>query len=367
MTQIQKTKSKKTYIEIMRILAILFVVFNHTNTEGFVHFVKHEPASFSFWLSLFLAVLCKFGAPLFFVISGALLLSRPQQSIRITIRKRVLKYLLILLFLSGLYAFSNHILIGTEYDAYGFFTGVYKAEIKYHLWFLYAYIAFLLLMPLLQSWCQHMENKHFLYIIIIHFVFRLITIFQYLLFKGKVSISSHIIPTFPINIVFLPIIGYYLECRINIQQIRKKEIVSLWGLNFLCIGLSCFTTYIKGLETGAFSEDQSQSFFSTFAFVNCISMYLTIKHIFNKKQMGETAEKAIRNMGASCFGIYMLHPLFKDMPYIRPMLSALHSIKTPQPIIVLIYVICMIFPAWVISSCARIIYNRFRRMKKLVI
>lgn len=343
---------KFVYIEAMRILAIIFVIFNHTNTTGFVHFVRHEPGDFLFWLNLFFAVFCKFGVSLFFMISGAMMLRKPQQPIKTTIKNKVLKYFLILCFFSAFYAFSDHILLGTEIQVNTFFTQLYSSNLKYQLWYLYAYIAFLILMPVLKSWCQNMEDKHFIYIIVIHFIYRMITIIQYFLFNGKTVINTNIVPSLPMNIVVLPMIGYFVENRIKIETV-KKFLAPLWLLNIICIGLCCYTTYIKGLNTGTFSEKDSQTFFSTFTFINSMTIYLTIKYLFNRIRFSEYVQRVICYVGSLCFGIYLFHPLFKDMPYMKPWLSLLNNSGVPHVCIIIIYVLCMLIPAGVLTVCIR--------------
>ena len=344
----------------MRIIAMLYVVFNHTNTIGFVHFVWHKPTSVFFWYHLFFAIFCKFGASLFFMISGALLLNKSQLSIRTILKNKVVKYFFILLFFSAFYALSNYILTNQAYTIETFIKQIYSSNIKYHLWYLYAYIAFLLLLPLLQSWCQHMEDKHFIYIIILHVIFRLITVGEYILFKGKLTINSRIIPILPVDIITIPIIGYYLENRINIKHFTVKKIGLMWFANIFCIVICCIATYIKGMEQGKFTEDNSQTFFSTLAFVNCMTIYLTIKKIFSRIQLNRNCERIIKNIGSCCFGIYLFHPMFKDMPYVRPLIDSLRDLRIPNVLVMLIYVLLMFVPALLLTFCIKKITKKWK-------
>ena len=91
------------HLEIMRIVAIFFVIFNHTAKNGFWLFSLYPPDSFQYWTYLFLSVFCKFSVPLFFAISGALLLGNDQESIRTVWAKRILKILVVLVAFSFLY------------------------------------------------------------------------------------------------------------------------------------------------------------------------------------------------------------------------------------------------------------------------
>ena len=98
----EKIQRKKMYIEFIRIIAGFFVIFNHTRERGFFLFASYPENSIQYWLYLFLSVFCKFSVPMFFAISGALLLSK-DEPIKELYKKRVLKMVLVLLLFSFLY------------------------------------------------------------------------------------------------------------------------------------------------------------------------------------------------------------------------------------------------------------------------
>lgn len=77
---IKKRKIKKEIsLEIMRIFAIFFVIFNHTGGDGYYLFLQQEKGGLLFWIYLFLSVFCKFSVPLFLAVSGALMLNREEK------------------------------------------------------------------------------------------------------------------------------------------------------------------------------------------------------------------------------------------------------------------------------------------------
>ena len=68
--------NKILYLEIMRIIAIFFVIFNHTNKMGYLAFMNYSYSDLRYWLYMFVSIFCKFSVPLFFMISGALYLEK---------------------------------------------------------------------------------------------------------------------------------------------------------------------------------------------------------------------------------------------------------------------------------------------------
>lgn len=68
---------KLIHIEILRILAIFFVLFIHTGNSGFTLYAVQE-STVSTALCLSMAMIAKTAVPLFFMISGALLLGKDE-------------------------------------------------------------------------------------------------------------------------------------------------------------------------------------------------------------------------------------------------------------------------------------------------
>ena len=74
-------KEKRLDYELMRILAIFLVVFNHTENRGFFLYQVPGCSGINAILSLLLATVCKIAVPLFLMISGGLLFLR-QESLK---------------------------------------------------------------------------------------------------------------------------------------------------------------------------------------------------------------------------------------------------------------------------------------------
>ena len=65
------TKGKKIYIEVLRCIAIFFVIFNHTEEYGF-DLYKETAETWPYIIYLTISILCKAAVPIFFMISGGL-------------------------------------------------------------------------------------------------------------------------------------------------------------------------------------------------------------------------------------------------------------------------------------------------------
>ncbi len=47
-------RQKELYIEILRMISMFFVIFNHTSNNGFFLFADYLPSQFRFWAYMFL-------------------------------------------------------------------------------------------------------------------------------------------------------------------------------------------------------------------------------------------------------------------------------------------------------------------------
>ena len=140
-------KSRESNLDIIRCVATILVVGVHCNGYYF-----HKPAlgihSFDWLASATFASLCRICVPLFFILSGYLLL-RVDVILFEFCRKRLRRIVLPLLFWSAIYL-CLRVLLGTDRislpSAVRLF---YNAEVYYHLGFLYSLVAVYVAIPIL--------------------------------------------------------------------------------------------------------------------------------------------------------------------------------------------------------------------------
>ena len=82
----QQTNDKKIYFELMRVIAVGLVIFNHI--DGYT--LYQVSSGSAQWFYMFLTMITRINVPLFFMISGALLL-RKQEEFPLVLKKRVKK------------------------------------------------------------------------------------------------------------------------------------------------------------------------------------------------------------------------------------------------------------------------------------
>lgn len=88
---------KKLYLEAIRIIALFFVMYNHSS--AYMDFADKNGIGYG--ISFFLSMICKSAVPLFFIISGVLLLGK-NESFSDILRKRVFRYIVLIILFSFL-------------------------------------------------------------------------------------------------------------------------------------------------------------------------------------------------------------------------------------------------------------------------
>ena len=278
------TKEKETqrlvHLDILRILSIYLVAFNHTSNCGYMLFVERAESVLYFPYMAF-SVLCKIAVPIFFMISGALLLPK-QESLKQLFQKRILRMAVVLIMISVPYYYlflrSNGVGIST------FLTYIYGNSATTALWYLYSYIGLLLLLPFLRSMIKGMKPKDFVYLLIGYIVFvGIIPCLEYLLWGGSVTINESFSSVlFVTQNVFFALMGYYLE-HVFVYN-NNNKIIILVGivLGIISIIVTCLITNYQLIQEEICSTEQIESFFNCFICLPAMTVYFLIKSVSSK-------------------------------------------------------------------------------------
>ena len=143
-----ETKKRYHYLDLLRILACVSVIFNHTGETGFLAFSLQPAFSLRSWIYAAVSILTSINVPLFFMISGVTLLKK-EESLKKTYM-RILRFVLLIVIFSGLLCIRD-ILRGQEWTPVSFLKYIFSYNYSYTYWYLYYYIAFLMITPLLRS------------------------------------------------------------------------------------------------------------------------------------------------------------------------------------------------------------------------
>ena len=199
------------HLELIRLVAIFLVLFNHTGTRGyFLYAVTDNAIARPFYMVL--SILCKVAVPLFFMASGALLLPR-EESVGTVLRRRVSRMVIVLVLFSFIiYLYKANV----EPEVRGFrefFTLLYSFRVAETYWFLYVYLSLLVMLPFLRRLARHMTDSEYVYLIVLQVLLvGLWPIARYLADLQPLA-GTFTVP-FVAQGVFFLLMGYFVEHRL---------------------------------------------------------------------------------------------------------------------------------------------------------
>ncbi len=290
-------------------------MFNHTGKAGFRLF-SVEPQSPFLNLYLFISIADKFAVPVFFMISGALLL-RKVESFSTVYKRRFLKMLAILFLTSVVYQIYYCTRDNQVFQMAAFFRRFYSKNFSVALWYLYAYLGILTVLPFFQKLAHQMTVQDFLYMA---GLFILLTgirpIVEYRLWHGELAMNSIFQrwttfisdTTGGRSVVFL-FLGYFLEHVLPERHYTVKNALVGVLLSVLAIGVCCYITVYKAKFTGI--QKSVEMFHMNLTVIPACTIYFCAKLFFKRIHVSPRTENIIYYLGGTVFGIFLLEGILR--------------------------------------------------------
>ncbi len=142
-------KKEEQYLNILRVLAINLVILLHCISPYITSLAIFGTRTW--WACDILSGIARMGVPLFFAISGYLLLGDSRTlNIGEFYKRRMSKILLPFLVWDVIYFVTGRLASGESIDAGAFFSELFVQGSKYHLWYVYEITGLYLLAPFLK-------------------------------------------------------------------------------------------------------------------------------------------------------------------------------------------------------------------------
>ena len=289
---------RKSGLDLCRVLACLAVVMIHT----VMLFWDFDPAS-PVWAAynlLSMAVRC--GVPLFFMISGALLLGRERLDLRkhmLRIAHFVLLFYVWSLICYGLDALFFHVWTPGKDFAALVFAGYY------HEWFLPALILCYCAVPLLHGLLHADRSEVRRGALLLALIIVLLVLLS--LVPGNTPRFSAALGAFPLSallyLVYL-LLGWYLS-----KHTPSRSVLALLGVLFLAAllvyaGLNRRYALSLGEAAGRYYGYLTPS--AALGAVFFFSLCMRLEPVLRQGAL-------LRMLSDCCFGIYLIHPVFIDL------------------------------------------------------
>lgn len=298
--KIQKKENRTVYIDVLRIIGAFFVLFNHSAV--FYHYMDLNPCSFSYILSVSASAFCKLAVPLFYMISGALLIPK-KESIKDLYQKRIFKLVLVIgIFSSVQYIYQR--MHGIDTSIGEFIKILYKSQITSSYWFLYGYLAVLISLPFLRKWAQNMDMQEFIYLFILKILFSAIFPIFEIRFSSHINLSMAMLAD---NLFFM-VLGYFLANRLKDEMLTRKR---MWLLTLACLIsllISGFAVYMEYQVNGEFTEN----YLSCLTCITAAWVFCLVRFLLSGRTIMPKLTSIITYIGSCTYVIYLVGNLITD-------------------------------------------------------
>ncbi len=310
-----KTSRRQIYLDVLRVLASFLICYNHA--FGYHLFLEQEAdGSLLSWINVATAAAATISMPLFFMLSGALLLGR-QESYKELFSGRIWRFLVLLICASA----ATYCCVGERPLRFAAFVRDFlRGDIYMTYWFLYAYLSLLLAKPLLQKIAQLLTGKDILFLLAFRFVFfsckMLLNGCASLMDLPPLVLSGEFqLPFTGIDILFYPLAGYYLSAKLPLEKIGRKEALGCFVVFLLGTGITSALVYAEGYYQGF-----TQNYTTLFSYSSAMAVFVLTRFGMSRCTVPNWLRQGIIHVSKVTIGIYLLEPIVCD-----PMFDTFHQ------------------------------------------
>lgn len=289
------------YLDEVRSLAIILVVLGHI-----VRYYSRNPTTWLYCSGIF--SLTRIGVPLFFTVSGALLLTRKHDIMQFLEKrfKRVVlpfAFWIIVYIVLGIiiwhYSFSWNYCLGVILGSQG---------IASPFWFIWSLIGIYLLIPMISSFIREYDGFAFKYLIVITVVLSLLTTIGFF----KIQQAKY---EFRVIFNFFSVLGYFiLGSYVHNNELSMSKFKSfLLGVVLFVIGIAGHFIQIYYAGLGGITL-APVDFFNIFVLAETIGLFIAFKYADVKMISAKIRPIKEQKLGeiillfSTCsFGIYFSH------------------------------------------------------------
>jgi len=280
--------SKLFWPDYLKVLSIFLVILLHTSMP-YIYRFNSIPLT-NWYIANIFDSFSRMAVPNFFMISGALYLSRPCSSAWTFYKAKFKMLIPPLIFWSIIYLLWNQYYLNNNTN---FFNQIWKIALYpqfYHLWFIYALICVYLIYPLAKKYIESVPWNFQMSVLFLSLIFTsILPLFISISFKSYLYYLQYFL------------LGYYLDRK----NITKSMYFSCLLLFFLSTLTTIHMTYHLSSISGRFVEF-FYDYFSLSTFLQSISFFMLAKHF---KIKSDKIKKIYMDLAPMVFGVYLIHPL----------------------------------------------------------
>jgi surface polysaccharide O-acyltransferase-like enzyme len=292
---------QQRWVDLARVVAAILVVSVHASGPVVAHF--NEVSRVDWWVANVYDAAAKICVPLFFMLSGHLLLGKIEPLAGF-FTKRLSKVVVPWLAWSALYlAWSDHL----EHRRHGLLDGaraILAGPVYYHLWFLYALLGLYLFTPVLRVYASRAPRSDLIYFVAIWFV--TVAVLPGLQEFAGLEVGINL-PS------FTGYVGYFVLGRLIGEAPCSPRRVRLSAALFAAAyTITVLGTYLLTSRRGAFHGFLYAFLSPSMIVASGAALYL-LKALGARLRPPPVVDRLISALCAQSFGIYLVHPFVMDV------------------------------------------------------
>ncbi len=307
------SKKHIMYLDYLRSFAIIAVVLLHCISDYIVS--NDLYGTRSWYINIIINAVVRTGVPIFFMISGYLILSSSlTKNFSLFYKKRLMRILVPLMIWNLLYYIYDCMIGNLSPSLLSFCGFIVNIGTKYHLWYLYTILGLYLFAPFLKIIVDNCNGRQLLFLL------------------GIMMLCTSVIPfinfLFSVNIyLFDPLFNGYIGCFLLGYILGKTSFSSknIWIINIfagISFVLSVLLNHIYSSKNGI--NLVMNSGYNICHFIIASALFINAKHLIGNTSPFNRKASFVSEMS---FGIYLVHPLILDLTkrYIMISLSPIFS------------------------------------------
>lgn len=303
----KKTKDRILYPDILRTLTILAVLIIHVAaTRWYSHFGTSE----WFICNAYMASL-RWCIPVFFMLSGIIILD-PEYNLTFKklYTKSIPRLVCALLFwaimyrvLSPLTSIVLDLREVTTDDWKRIYTEILYGTPWHHLWFMYAIISLYILAPLIRVFTAYAEKKHYIYFLIIFFIFG--SVVPHINQENNIHLNWGVYDLYSYTGYFIA--GYFFS-KYDLTKIQTRI---LYVVGVIALLWNVIASTLFAIKTGSGGTQFFNNISPTTVIISFFIFVLAKNVISNSHRIQKLQNNKLITLMASCsLGIYLVHDFF---------------------------------------------------------
>ena len=312
-------KTREYAFDILRVISMIMVIIIHIANVYCRSFGMISTKSYL--ISLIFNTICRVSVPIFFMISGTLLLDRSFNKEKYF--KRVIKYAILIVVWDIIYLVWEYLFLGVTYDKlYMLIIDPYRA----HLWFLYTILVLYAVQPLLKLIMDKSNN-----------VVKIILLTLWIILSLASMINPYVAKFFTIfSYIGYFIIGKYLYDFIKKIDLRKYN-VSFILIMIICFSISIWMNYSLSIRLNQF-YNLFFAYRTPFIMISSFALYTLIISNYRK----DSLNKFVTGLSDLSLGVYLIHGIFLDVTVKVFIYSSINSLIGIPIFTIIIFVLSII-------------------------